>query len=65
MKLNKQVKSELRRANKQDSESLFNSVWNRIKWFNAKSEIDDLQGLYNSIASEKVNNTRSKFYIYG
>ena len=62
MKLNKK---QFRQENKQDSESLFNAAWRKILYFNRHSEIDDLQGLYDSIVSEMVNNPKSKFYIYG
>ena len=65
MKLTSEVQSKLRLNNSQDSNRLFNAVWRKIKWFNENSEIDDLQGLYDTIVSEKVNNPKSPFYMYG
>ena len=65
MELTQQTQIELRLANSQDSNRLFNAVWRAIKEFNQNSEIDDLQGLYDIIAPEKVNNSKSVFYIYG
>jgi len=65
MKLTSEVQSKLRLNNSQDSNRLFNAAWRKIKWFNENSEIDDLQGLYDTIVSEKVNNSKSPFYIYG
>jgi hypothetical protein len=65
MKLTREVKRELRKANISDSDSLFNAVWRKITWFNRESEIDDIDGLYDSIVSEKVNDSNSRFYIYG
>ena len=65
MKLTIAVQSKLRLNNSQDSNRLFNAAWRKIKWFNENSEIDDLQGLYDTIVSEKVNNPKSPFYIYG
>ena len=59
------TKKQFRQENKKDSESLFNAAWSDILYFSRNSEIDDLQGLYDSIVSEKVNNPRSKFFIYG
>ena len=65
MLLTPQTQKELRLANSQDSNRLFNAVWRTIKWFNQNSEIDDLQGLYETIVSERVNDPDSPFYIYG
>ena len=62
MELNKK---QLREQNKRDSESLFNAAWRKVLCFNRHSEIDDLQGLYDCIVSELVNNPKSRFYIYG
>ena len=62
MELNKK---KFREQNKTDSESLFNAAWRVILNFEKGSEIDDLQGLYDTIVSEKVNDPKSKFYIYG
>ena len=62
MKLNKK---QFRQENKQDGESLFNAAWRVILNFEKGSEIDDLQGLYDTIVSEKVNDPKSKFFIYG
>ena len=50
---------------KDDSSDLFNYAWRKIRWFAGHSEIDDLDGLYETIVSEAVNNPRSRFYIYG
>lgn len=65
MELTLKAQTELRLANSQDSNRLFNAAWRSIKMFNQNSEIDDLQGLYDTIVSEKVNNSKSPFYIYG
>ena len=62
MELNKK---KFREQNKTDSESLFNAAWRVILNFEKCSQIDDLQGLYDTIVSEKVNDPKSKFYIYG
>jgi hypothetical protein len=51
---------------KGDSARLFNACIKDMQRFLADSgQIDDLEGLYSSIASEKVNNPRSSFFIYG
>ena len=65
MILNAEIQKQLRLNNSQDSNRLFNATWRTIREFNANSEIDDLQGLYDSIVSQKVNNPDSPFYIYG
>ena len=65
MELTKQAKRELRNRNRTDRQNLFNAVWRKILAFNRAAEIDDLPGLYDTIASELVNNSRSRFYIYG
>lgn len=52
------------------SERLFNACWNQYRqWLNGaiddpQSDEDVLQWLDN-IASEKVNNSQSSFFIYG
>jgi len=61
----KEQKQELRKNNKQDREQLFNAAWRKILAFDKESEIDDLQGLYDMVVAELVNNPRSKYYIYG
>ena len=65
MKLTNAVQSKLRLNNSQDSNRLFNAAWRKIKWFNENSEIDNLQDLYDTIVSEKVNNPKSPFYMHG
>ena len=65
MILNAEIQKQLRLNNSQDSNRLFNATWRTIREFNTNSEIDDLQGLYDSIVSQKVNNPDSPFYIYG
>ena len=65
MQLTLETQKKLRLANSQDSNRLFNAVWRSIKMFNQNSEIDDLQGLYDIFVSERVNNSKSPFYIYG
>ena len=57
-------KHELRKT-VSDSPALFNDVWQELLWFDSQSEIDDLPALYDSIVSNKVNDSNSKFYIYG
>ena len=53
-------------AAKNDRRELFAAVMKRMSWFlNQTGSIDDCQGLYAEIASQKVNNYRSKFYLYG
>ena len=65
MVLTKADREKLRVDNITDSYKLFKAVWRDILRFNRDSEIDDLQGLYDLFVSEKVNNPRSVFYIYG
>jgi hypothetical protein len=59
------IKKHLRKRNKTDYMRLFNAVWRDILAFKRASQIDDLQGLYDQLVSEKVNNSRSSFWIYG
>lgn len=52
------------------SERLFNACWRQYRaYVNGATadpqNIDDVTGWINSIASEKVNDSRSTFYIYG
>jgi hypothetical protein len=65
MILDKAIKAQLRKHDRESSNDLFNAAWRKILWFNREAEIDDLFGLYDSIVSEFVNNPESKFYIYG
>ena len=61
------LKSKLRKA-VGDRPSLFDACWKDVLMFANQGDIVDyshLKDLYNSIASHKVNNPRSKFYIYG
>jgi hypothetical protein len=61
------MKSRLRKA-MNDSPSLFNACWREVMKFARQGDIMDYQHLkttYNTIASYKVNNPRSKFYLYG
>ncbi len=58
-------KQRLRLVNKSDSNRLFRAVWRRILAFKKECEIDDLYGLYESICSQLVNDSKSVFYIYG
>lgn len=54
-----------------DSERLFNACWQQLVRFsqqgaiNWPATVEELDGWLDSIAAEKVNNPRSKFYIYG
>lgn len=51
-----------------DRPALFDACWREIMKFANQGDVVDyqhLKDLYDSIASEKVNNPRSKFYIYG
>jgi hypothetical protein len=51
-----------------DSPALFEACWREVLKFANQGDISDyqhLKDLYNSIASYKVNNQRSKFYMYG
>lgn len=51
---------------KGDTISIFNAVIRDMqKFLQGCGEIDDLEGLYQSIASEKVNDINSRFYLYG
>ena len=65
MELNKQTKQELRNNNSTDGQRLFRDAWRKILAFNRVADIDDLQGLYEIIVSEMVNNPSSKFYMHG
>ena len=61
------LKSRLRK-DVDDRPVLFDACWKEVMRFANQGDIVDyehLKELYNSIASEKVNNPRSKFYIYG
>jgi len=61
------LKSKLRKA-VGDKPALFESCWREVMKFANQGDIVDyqhLKDLYNSIASYKVNNSRSKFYMYG
>lgn len=59
------VKQRLRLAFRSDSDRLFRAVWRRILKFGEQCEIDDLYGLYDSICSRLVNDSKSVFYMYG
>jgi len=51
-----------------DTDRLFNSAWREVLYFARNSEIRDFEELcaiYEQITSQKVNNPRSSFYIYG
>jgi hypothetical protein len=51
-----------------DRPALFDACWRMIMKFANQGDISDyqhLRALYDSIASEKVNNPRSKFYMHG
>jgi len=69
MKYQLKKKSEYRKLS-DDSERLFTSCWRKYTYYlkgsidDPKSDSDVLNWL-NSIASEKVNNSRSRFYITG
>lgn len=61
------LKSRLRKAVR-DRPALFDACWRQILVFAKQGDIVDymhLKDLYNSIASYKVNNSRSKFYLHG
>jgi len=52
------------------SDRLFNTCWNQYRnWLNSAiddpQEDSDVLDWLDSIASEKVNNSKSTFYIYG
>jgi len=65
MNLTKEVRVELKAKNKTDSDRLFSAIWRRIKAFGRCSEIHNIDGLYDDICSELVNNPKSKFYMWG
>jgi len=52
---------------KDTSWDLFSSAWRQAMSYRSSTEVNDVTvvDLLNSIISEKVNNSRSKFYIYG
>jgi len=61
------LKSKLRKA-VGDSPALFDSCWREVMKFANQGDIysyQHLKDLYNQVASYKVNNPRSKFYMYG
>lgn len=61
------LKSQLREE-MGDRPALFEACWKEIMKFANQGDIYDyqhLKDLYNQISSYKVNNPRSKFYIYG
>ena len=62
------MKHRLRMDFADDSDTLFNSAWRELLNLARNQEIldyDHLKSLYESIVSYKVNNPRSKVYIYG
>lgn len=64
----KKLRPRLRRDFAEDSEGLFNSAWKEILSYASNAEVLDYQymkDLYAGIISNKVNNPRSKFYMYG
>lgn len=69
MEITKQVKADARKSF-DGSQALFNACWNQyLAWLRGAIDSPDDQGdvdnWLDQIASEKVNNPRSKFYIYG
>ena len=59
------TRKEVRTNNSSDSNRLFASVWRAILQFRRDCDIDDVQALYEQISSQKVNDSKSEFYIYG
>ncbi len=60
------IRFDLRLANPNDSNELFQAVIKRMQWYLGQTgSIDSISDMYYSFASEFVNNSRSKFYIYG
>jgi len=59
------TKKELRAVKSIDCDRLFNAVWRDILQFNRDCDVDDIEALYEQIASSKVNNPKSSFYLYG
>ena len=52
------------------SQGLFNACWRQYRGYingsiDDPQDIDDVMSWLDSIASEKVNNSNSRFYIYG
>ena len=69
MRITRETKA-LARRQFNGSQALFEACWNHYKrWLNGAIDdpdtIDDILGWLDSIAAEKVNNPKSKFYIYG
>ena len=65
MELSRETRQNLRSAYPEDSDALFNAVWREVRSFARHSDIADLDGLYDTIVSNKVNNPRSRFYMFG
>ncbi len=65
IRINGLTKRELRANNKRDSNRLFNAVWRAILQFNQDCGVDDIQALYDQMVSNRVNDSKSIFYIYG
>ncbi len=58
-------KSKLRSHNMNDSTKLFNAAWRQILVLKQNCGVDDLQATYEEVVTNKVNDPRSIFYIYG
>ena len=63
------MKPHLKQDFPEDSESLFNSAWNdilaNVRAGNEVLDYEHLKMMYEHFVSYKVNNPKSKFYIYG
>ena len=68
MMITKEHRKAVREKYSVDSESLFKAAWRKVLQYNRDADIEDLGNLfdiYDVIVSELVNNSKSRFYIYG
>ena len=68
MMITKEHRKAVREKYSVDSESLFKAAWRKVLQYNRDADIEDLGnlfGIYDVIVSELVNNSKSRFYIYG
>ena len=57
-------KPSLYRAEFEGSDRLFRACWRMLAQFSPTDDVNVME-ILDSVASEKVNNPRSSFYIYG
>jgi len=71
MKMNKTLKKSIRKEFTDSNNRLFDAAWRQLATWVRQGAIDDptceadIINWIDQIISEKVNNPRSRFYIYG